>query len=295
MNYTEFIEQIELSIKMLVDNESEVLIRRNLKNNNTTKVGVIIKNKDKTVAPTIYLEKYYCEYLDGRDINLIVSEIIIANEIAVLPEDVMIRKIDDVDFVKSKIAFQLINKEKNKLHLENVPNRNWMDLSITYFVLLDIIDEGMITMKINYNHMKSWGICEEELFELAMHNTPKLLPYKIETIGSVLSSVFDMDNKYETFKDDGMYILTNTYASSGAGCIYYPGMLERIYDKINEEYYVLPSSIDELIILPKKYVDTVEEILETVRSINITQVSGEDVLSNNVYLYEKGKSLQLYD
>ena len=55
---------------------------------------------------------------------------------------------------------------------------------------------------------------------------------------------------------------------------------------LNDDLYIMPSSIHELICIPAAGVNP-GDLRTIVREINSTQVAVEDVLSNNVYLYRK--------
>ena len=48
-----------------------------------------------------------------------------------------------------------------------------------------------------------------------------------------------------------MYVLTNSSKIQGAACMFYPHVLEMIGEILKEDFYILPSSIHEVIILPK--------------------------------------------
>ena len=57
---------------------------------------------------------------------------------------------------------------------------------------------------------------------------------------------------------------------------------------LKNDYYILPSSVHEVIIVPYSEILVCSKLDEMVREINITQVEEEDVLSNHVYLYDRG-------
>ena len=76
--------------------------------------------------------------------------------------------------------------------------------------------------------------------------------------------------------------------------VFYPHVLDMIGEMLKEDYFVLPSSIHEVIVVPEsKGLDT-EEMNEMVNEINETQVAPEEVLSSHAYYYErKGGQLLL--
>ena len=67
-------------------------------------------------------------------------------------------------------------------------------------------------------------------------------------------------------------------------------------DKIAEQvgsssYYILPSSIHETIVVPFNDGMNVDELKNMVHEVNSTQVVADEILSDNVYVYDYDKHL----
>ena len=89
---------------------------------------------------------------------------------------------------------------------------------------------------------------------------------------------------------DPMIILTNDKKYNGAGVILCDAVLKAVYRKIGE-FYILPSSIHEVILVPANAVDPTA-LAAMVKTINATQVAEEEQLSDDVYVYN-GKTWKL--
>jgi hypothetical protein len=89
------------------------------------------------------------------------------------------------------------------------------------------------------------------------------------------------------------YVLTNENHLFGASALFYDGVKERIYDLIGE-YYALPASVHEWIIVPVKdgTDDEVDALKEMVMRGNDEVVDYTEVLSKYIYLYD-GKELKI--
>ena len=90
--------------------------------------------------------------------------------------------------------------------------------------------------------------------------------------------------------DDGewgeeMYVLSNRIRSYGAAAILYDNRLEGIGAYLKSNYYVLPSSVHEVIVIPEHAAVGKEELSAMVAEINRTQVEAEEVLSDRAYYY----------
>lgn len=116
-------------------------------------------------------------------------------------------------------------------------------------------------------------ITTEELMN-TLDNTP--IEYSLNTLEKMLG-----------FSDSGlpMYVLTNKDAKYGAGNIIIPKVRRNILNCFHgNDFYVLPSSIHEVILLPSDRITMSEEdLINMVRSINRSQVAVPDRLSDHVY------------
>lgn len=98
----------------------------------------------------------------------------------------------------------------------------------------------------------------------------------------------------DEFADDNpvvenFFVLSNTDGYRGAGVLFYPGMQEKIAADLGQGYYVIPSSIHEMFIVPEDVGISAVELEQMVRDINQEAVSKEDFLSNKVMFYNREK------
>lgn len=207
-------------------------------------------------------------------------------------------KILDYEGVKDRIVFKLVNTVKNRQFLSTVPHVPFLDLSAVFYVLIEATSEGTAAMTVNKTHMKQWGIEQDTLWKDAARNCRRILPAEFFTMNYALKEMLQKntgcskentgENLFakDTCSRDGMYVLSNNLRSYGAACMAYPHVLEMIGGILQSDYYVLPSSVHEVVIVP--YCDniTAAELDEMVRDINLTQVSEEEVLSDHAYLYD---------
>ena len=86
-----------------------------------------------------------------------------------------------------------------------------------------------------------------------------------------------------------MYVLTNMTSCNGAGAMFCTELLEKIQSKLDSDYYLLPSSIHEVIIVPDEGGYNRSALDEMVKTINMTEVDPNDRLADHVYYYSDGK------
>lgn len=88
-----------------------------------------------------------------------------------------------------------------------------------------------------------------------------------------------------------LYVLSNTNGLYGASCMIYQDVLKDFADRIQADIVLLPSSVHEVLLTPKLPETSYEDLSSMVTSINRQEVSLEEQLSNQVYLFsrEEGK------
>lgn len=322
MYYEDFAEDVKLHVQKIVDEQLEdgvVVIRTVIKNNNVRRKSLSILRKNQNATPTIYLKEYYDDYKKGRDVADISREIfgIYESGLDRFYETVDARDFSSFEKIENNIYCRLINVEKNRLLLKEIPYREFYDLAIVYYIMVDCDEDGCSTALIHNTHLESWGIDEEQLKEIAANNTIKDQPYCIRTMESVVTELIvddicEQDNneivseetiyngnsnfnikeiveeEIEELKPDdyvGMYVVTNEQKNYGAVCITYPGFLEEIYNKLGSDYYIIPSSIHEVIVMPvvEKWKKSQMDMM--VCDVNKNELDPTEILADHVYVY----------
>ena len=278
-------------------------IQENLKNNGVRLVGLEFHKPDSTVSPVLYMESYYEDIKQGKEVGMVMQDI--ANSYiqherssrAITEHSLM-----DYEYVRQWIEPVLLNTADNREMLAQMPYRKMADLSLFYSVVFpDQGDDMRASMKIKSDHMAYWGVSEQDLYTQAITNIESKETNTLFPMDSVLVAMLTgRESSRNLLKaapgehmqplPDGMYVLTNEQKTYGASLLAVPGIMEKVNQLFPDGYYILPSSVHETIILPKPCGIPVKELGEMVRDINRTQVSREERLSDCVYEYDKEKS-----
>lgn len=296
MNYIKFAETVCSQCNFLLKSSVKASIHQTLKNNNTDRIGIMLCDESANIHPTIYLEEFYQQYLDGRD------TFDIANNIANLYSEIRFEEswdtnqILDFEQAKKQIVFKLIHFEKNQSLLKDIPHFQFLDLAIVFYLLLDKTEKGTASVLITNDMLNHWGCTLMKISFYAVTNTPTLLAAELMPMNDVILELLgENSGDYEPDKENHMYILSNEQRHFGAACILYEPVLEDISKILNDDYYILPSSIHEVIILSAKHASSQKALDEMITEINNTQVAEEEVLSDHAYYYSrKSKCLLLH-
>ena len=86
-----------------------------------------------------------------------------------------------------------------------------------------------------------------------------------------------------------MMIVTNQAMVNGAAALFYPGVMDEISDKMGGNFVMLPSSTNEVIIVPDS--GNYQMLESMVKDINRNVVDPKAQLSDHVYHYDSKEKL----
>lgn len=292
MDFERFAETILKGIREKI--MGDVMIKKVRKNNGVEMDGLWIQEKGSHISPVIYLNPYYCHYLEGRSMEQLTDDICVAYMEEKAADDFDISQFKDFRQAKHNIVFRLINYERNELLLKEIPHHKFLDLAVVFcFLVCDAKGKGQASILIRNEHLEYWGVSEKEIMGLAYHNTPKLLGYDFIGMGQILGELcLDKDEKEisppATNTMPEMTILTNRSRVNGAACLVYPGILREFAQKTGSNLVILPSSIHEVILIPVKEntIPDREKFCRMICEVNETQVADTEVLSDHPYFYD---------
>ncbi len=270
------------------------------KNNGVHLTGLAIHPKNKKIAPAIYMEPYFSALQSGQPLETVVSQItsICSAALSCAKNGIDAEEITDFNRVKDKICYKLISRNKNSRLLSATPHRDYHDLAVAYYIRLALTDNGLATLNITKTLSEIWGVDEETLYSLAQNNTPRINRGCIMPVTDVLgipscgpggdshkSDTYDSFDFTNIMGDEPpMYVATNTNKTYGAGILLYDGLLDAVAEKLGN-FYVLPSSVHELIIVPEKFGHPFE-LKQMVEEINRAEVAAEEILSDGCYCFD---------
>ena len=291
MTYQEFKENVTTVIQNRLGSNVKVTIQEIIKNNDTHYDGLTILSNQLNISPTIYLNFYFKQYLKGRSLEEICHDILSVYEENKPSGNIDISFFTNYEQVKKRIVFKLINYEQNKNLLQKIPHIKILDLAIIFNCLVDADETGNATILIYNQHLSLWNITKDDLYHLAMKNTPALLTYELRDMSDVLIELMagvpcnSMKEEFEYMVP--MYVLSNKSKLNGSGCIFYHNLLHNLCEKLECDLYILPSSIHEVLILAADENDrqNLDHYTAMVKEVNASQLQDEEILSDHAYYY----------
>ena len=287
MDFQDFLDLEVAYINENIDEDVAVSIHNVIKNNSVKLSGLIFSKKGMNISPTIYMEYYYEQYVKGESIETIGDNIIVAYKDNIIENDVDVDFYKDYEKVKDMLFVKVVNYEQNQELLCEIPHEKYLDLAVVVYCSVENIHISNATILIRNEHLKMWNVSAGEVIDRAKINSDKKLMCRISPMNEMLRTVNIDSREYDV--DDfmnllPMYVVTNANNCFGAAYLAMPNMLERFASKFDGDYYIIPSSIHELILVPSEGVEK-ENINELIKEVNATQLSKEEVLSDHVYMY----------
>lgn len=236
-------------------------------------------------APAVDMDWFYQAYRAGEDRGAILGEMARVLQYRHPMED--FDWLFDYDKVRGKLFVRLSSPRQTEGIFERVPHRFISDLAVTYHIFTDEHDGGFGSTMVTNDMLEAYGISAEQLHSDALESSSAVMPAELIPLHEMLA---DLESAGPGNVHPGRppMVLTNKRRCCGASVLLYPGMMEMIADAAGGSYYVLPSSVDELIIVPDEGNLSLRRLETTVRSINRSIVEEKDFLSDNVYYYDAG-------
>lgn len=285
--------------------DCDVMLQEVIRNNGIRLHGLSVRvNKERT-SPNIILDTYYNDYQQGVPTSLIMEQIWKEYRAVKKLNIPCTANITNIEEVKDNIVMRLVNYERNKVRLADCPHTRFLDMVISYYYIAVDAEGGIASALITNNELDLWGLTTEELHELAASNTERLFPAHMESLSRVITNAIrrkvpeecDMAGEIEmlaqciegTSDRIGMWVLSNDEGLNGAICILYKDQLSKLAKELDANLYILPSSVHETILAVDDEDVEPEFLKELVEDANMSSVGLIDLLSDNIYYYDRDK------
>ncbi len=291
-NYITFLDMVANCIRDVYKEEVIVEHSVSTKNNGVQMEGLMLRKVGEQVAPNFYLNQQFEEWKQGiKSLYEIVTEICHVFEEELQNNQHLAQTICfEWEVMKESIFLRLINRDKNIELLKKIPYMEFMDLAVVYFYSVDISKEVQGTVVLTKEHLQLLGVTIEQLHQTAMENTRNLRPVKVYQMGDLIEKVgkkLGIEGLACNTEINFMYLFSNESNMFGAIAMFFEEELKQFAEKLNSSFYVLPSSIHEVILVPDNKMIAVDKFVEMVQDINATQVQETEILSDSVYYYDK--------
>lgn len=281
MEYRTFKEEFKKRMQRELGKGMELSFLEVEKNNGASYEGMEVRETGDSVSAILPMEELYHTYLESGMCQAAESaQNMLLARAGVLAEAVPM----DWKSAKGQVRPMLIHYGWNRERLGHMPHQRFLDLAVAYRVELTLPGGFHADVAVKDTLLEAWGIKGEELHKAAMGNLGEE-NYRVQPMSELLEGM--IGTTLELPEDAlGQYVLFQESCCYGAAGILRKDIMESFAERTGGNFYILPSSIHEVILMPESPSISVEELKETVKEVNETEVAREERLSENVYYYD---------
>ena len=243
------------------------------------------------IGVTTNLEAYFQAVEDGVEYREVVDKAVkvFADGIEQVPA-VDVASLTDYEQMKDKLVMQVVRTDKNASLLSNIPHQEMEDLSVVYRFVLENSEDGSASVLVTNRMIEVMGVTPEQLHADALVNSPQLKPAVIMGMNEVMLEMMGMEQAemlgIPLDMDEMMYVATVPDKIQGACVLAYENFMEEAAERVGGSFYILPSSLHEVLLVPDNGEMGLQELESMVRDVNANEVRPEERLSDNVYHYD---------
>ena len=294
MDYESFKEKLSEDLKQkLYENgiEDVEMSFHNIEKTNQSYESLTIVPEGSSVGINFNIEQVFSDYEYTEDYESVLtsSTNAIMKGLENAPS-VDIAELTSYEAMKDKLSIEVISAEVNANLLTKIPHENMEDMAVVYRFVLESNDAGRSSILVTNDMIDRMGVTHDRLKADALENAPEIRPAVIQGMNEVMKEMmgeeaFELEGLPEV-QEEMMYVATVPDKTSGAGVLAYRDFMDQAAEKLGGDFYILPSSIHEILLVPDNGEMAADQLRDMVREVNATQVSPEEKLTDNVYHYD---------
>jgi len=295
----DFVDKVRVRVRVDADlkDRGDVIIQSVCRANKGTFEGLTMPNLTESgLSPVVYLNELYEEYRSG------------------IPEDILVwRTVNqfsagkDVPFNMDALKDYAAVKDDLRIRVSGYEqNRDWANAMVSikegdfvYSCYLPICHEafGRASINITKENAVNWGVSYEQILMDARSGSLKQeveMKSILEIVGEACDLCAGEPMDYYAHpellpEEENMFMLREKDSLYGAAVIARADVLKQVGKLLGDDYYVLPSSTQEVLLIPAKRWDDPEKLAGMVREINEAEVEPGERLTDHVQYYDRSR------
>lgn len=232
---------------------------------------------------TLNAEKAFEDYRNGESMTSLMNSLLdtVDRSLREMPKFDR-RALEDYNTLLDNIRIKMVSKAGHEEMLKNAPHIDVLDMAAVFRVVFGT--EPQFASAVVTNRMLNrFNVSPEKFTKDALEAGEKNSPARIMNLGQVLN---EMDVPSGPSHDTKLVFAGNDDKIWGASVIIYPSFMDQASKVMGGDFFLLPSSIHEVLLLPDDGTMDGDRLKKMVMTVNATEVEPEDVLTNNAYHYD---------
>lgn len=250
--------------------------------------GMAVRPENSEIGATLNLQDFYKALSFGMFLEDVMDSIerSVVSAVRHMPH-YDARVLEDYDRMKDALTIDLVPVAGNEEKLAQIPHKNVEDMALVYRFEEESSVYGSASILVTNEMLAVYDITADQLHEDAMKAAVQNRPAKLHNMNDVMRDMMgDMSDLFPMNEPSPLWVATVEGGQNGAGVIQYPGFLDQAAEALGGDFYVLPSSVHEVLLVADDGSMEIGYLEEMVRSVNETEVSPAERLSDNVYHYD---------
>ncbi len=286
-DYKVFLEEVKDGLNAYYKEEGKATVTQVEKNNDVNYYGISIRNNDSNISTVIHMEGEFERYRSDGILEDVVKRVVQFHEAHSAHFSIDTETLRDYEKMKGRLTCKLVNYERNEKRLRSLPHVRYMDLAVVFCCDMTRTGFGAASFEVQEKLFEGWGIDLDTLTADTFRSSPVIRPAKIRRIEEIVGRL--LKEPADALCIPEMYVLTNDQEQYGASCLLYPNVLKDFADEKECSFYILPSSVHEVILLGDVGHYDPKMMADMVREINTAEVEDTEVLSDAVYYYDRAE------
>ena len=209
-----------------------------------------------------------------------------------------VQKLLNYEEIKGDLQIRLCDAEQNTERLKDLVSIPDGDYAMTFQVCMgDVSGDSFGTVAVTQALLGSWGISARQLHDDAITAEDSRTPTLNRLSDVVASMMFGADEPvnylgtaFPLIRDGDMmniYVLSTQDKTFGASLIAREDILQKAATALGGNFFILPSSVHETLLVPESSAIDVQDLITMVREVNRSEVSPQDFLSDKVQHFDK--------
>lgn len=194
--------------------------------------------------------------------------------------------LNDYEKMKKRLTLRMIPIEGNEEMLTTVPHKKIEDMAMMYCFEIGNSARDWYSIQVNNNMLRGYGITQDQLERDAINAAMQRHPASLRNLNEVMREM--MGEKEFLIPDEAspMWLATVEGGINGACVLRYPNFLDQAADILGGDFYILPSSVHEVLLVADDGSMQLFDLEQIVHMVNETKVAPKDRLSDQVFHYD---------
>ncbi len=297
MAYESFVETLRKNLLEETDYEDDMICYKREEEYPITSGDRLLLKKQQSngimEVCALYVEDLYKEYQNGWGMGQIIQEIL--NRLDAISKSECFQRsknLDDYEKMKDELFIRLLNIEENQEELQECIYRTIGDIALVLYARMGELNGSSASIKIKRHMLDKWKKDSQEIFDEALINTYFISPPRIYCWEKLIfdpeyegENFMDLMCDYQIKKDALGNCLSTTLRTNGAVAVFLPGVAQRIGQLMGCGFYMVFTSIHEVMIHSERNADP-EELKQILEDTVRETTPPEDFLTYQIYHYD---------